>query len=137
MPESLATRFVPCQGCRLCCQGDAVRLEEEDLSRGYDTEPHPYVPGALMIAHKPNGDCVYLGEEGCTIHGRAPALCRAADCRSLALRYGLQAAQALHMTGRLNFAVWDRGNQLLADMKAEMARGQQKRKQSTRHRRRR
>lgn len=117
----LTTHAVPCQGCRLCCQGDAVRLEDEDLNRGYETEPHPYIPGALMIAHKPDGDCVYLDENGCTIHGRAPALCRAADCRSLALAYDLRTAQTLHMMGRLNFDVWDRGNQLIAGMKAQMA----------------
>lgn len=74
-----------------------------------------------MIAHKPNGDCVYLAGNGCTIHGRAPALCRAADCRSLALKYDLRTAQTLHMTGRLNFDVWDRGNRLIAEMKAQMA----------------
>jgi hypothetical protein len=123
MPATLPIRIVPCQGCRLCCQGDAVRLEEEDLSRGYESEPHPYIPGALMLAHKPNGDCVYLDEHGCTIHGRAPSLCRAADCRSVALRYDLRAAQTLHAMGRLSFDVWDKGNQLLADMKAELARG--------------
>jgi len=79
-----------------------------------------------MIAHLPNGDCVYLGDNGCTIHGRAPALCRAADCRSVALRYNLQAAQALHMMGRLNFDVWDKGNQLVAAMEEEMRQGSKK-----------
>lgn len=123
MPATLPIRIVPCRGCRLCCQGDAVRLEDEDLSRGYTSEPHPYIPGALMLAHKPNGDCVYLDEGGCTIHGRAPSLCRAADCRSVALRYDLQAAQMLHAMGRLSFDVWDKGNQLLAEMKAQLARG--------------
>lgn len=126
MPRTLPNTIVPCQGCRLCCQGDAVRLEEEDLARGYESEPHPYIPGALMLAHKPNGDCVYLDDHGCTIHGRAPALCRSADCRSVALRYDLQAAQTLHMMGRLSFDVWDKGNQLLAEMKAQLASGGKK-----------
>ncbi|MBN1397911.1 MAG: hypothetical protein JXA06_07760 [Bacteroidetes bacterium] len=47
---------VPCNGCTLCCQGDAIRLEEDEKSAGYKTEPHPYVRGALMLAYKPNGD---------------------------------------------------------------------------------
>jgi hypothetical protein len=127
MPKKFPTKFVPCDGCVLCCQGDAIRLEREDIARGYLSEPHPYVPGALMLAHKANGDCVYLGDSGCTIHGRAPALCRAADCRSVALRYDLEGAKALHMTGRLNFDVWDKGNRLLMDMTAEVREEMRKR----------
>lgn len=106
-------REVPCNGCTLCCQGDAVRLEPEDMNKGYRTEPHPYIPGALMIAHRPNGDCVYLGEEGCTIHDDAPSLCRAADCRAVALRYDFMAARQLHAMGRLDIRVWDKGRQLI------------------------
>jgi hypothetical protein len=41
----------------------------------------------------------------------------------VALRYDLQAAQTLHAMGRLSFDVWDKGNQLLAEMKADLARG--------------
>gem|GEM_PF-4670423 len=26
-----------------------------------------------MLAHKPNGECFYLNEHGCSIHGRAPS----------------------------------------------------------------
>lgn len=34
-----------------------------------------------MLAHKANGECVYLGKKGCTIHDRAPIVCKAFDCR--------------------------------------------------------
>ena len=61
---------VPCNGCTLCCQGDAVRLQPEDSVTEYRTEPHPYIPGARMLAHKPNGECIYLDERGCSIHDR-------------------------------------------------------------------
>ncbi len=107
------TRFVPCNGCTLCCQGDAVRLEPEDVAAGYQTEPHPYIPGALMIAHKPNGECVYLNEHGCSIHDHAPALCRSADCRSVAVRFNFENALRLHKLGRLDMRVWDQGRKLL------------------------
>lgn len=40
-----------------------------------------------MLQHKPNGDCVYLGETGCTIHGRAPAICQEFDCRKIFARF--------------------------------------------------
>jgi Fe-S-cluster containining protein len=36
---------------------------------------------ARMLAHKPNGDCIYLGDGYCTIHDMAPAVCKAFDCR--------------------------------------------------------
>jgi hypothetical protein len=36
-----------------------------------------------VLRRRPNGDCVYLDPAaGCTIHGRAPAMCRAFDCRA-------------------------------------------------------
>jgi Fe-S-cluster containining protein len=58
--SKLKTVFVPCNGCTLCCKGDAIRLTEEDNPEEYSTEPHPYISGALVLAHKPNGDCIYL-----------------------------------------------------------------------------
>lgn len=112
-----AVRVVPCNGCTLCCQGDAVRLEPEDRAEDYLTEPHPYIAGALMIAHKPNGECIYLDERGCSIHDRAPSLCRIADCRSLAFRIDFDSARKLHLLGRMDIRVWDQGHKLLAAMK--------------------
>lgn len=52
MAKKLKSIFVPCKGCTLCCRGDAVKIEEEDIKKGYKAEPHPYLPGALMITHK-------------------------------------------------------------------------------------
>ena len=111
-------RIVPCNGCTLCCQGDAVRLEPGDMDAGYQTEPHPYIRGALMIAHKANGECVYLNEHGCSIHDRAPSLCRSADCRSVALRFEFENALRLHRMGRLDIRVWDQGRKLLETMRS-------------------
>lgn len=116
MAAKTATRFVPCNGCTLCCQGDAVRLEPEDLDAGYQSEPHPYIPGALMIAHKANGECVYLDGQGCRIHDHVPSLCRIADCRSVALKFDFENAMRLHRLGRLDIRVWDQGRKLLETM---------------------
>ena len=118
--KKLKIKYVPCNGCTLCCTGDAVRLETEDLETDYRTEPHPYIPGALMLAHKPNGECIYLSEKGCGIHGRSPLLCRIADCRSLALKLNFERAKALHTLGRLDLRVWDQGHKLLEEMKAPL-----------------
>ena len=121
LSKKLLLREVPCNGCTLCCQGDAVRLETEDLGEGYHTEPHPYIAGAVMIAHKPNGECVYLDERGCTIHNTAPSLCRTADCRGIAARLNFETAKALHAMGRIDIRVWDQGRKLLEAMAMETA----------------
>lgn len=33
------------------------------------------------LKHRKNGDCIYLGRDGCTIRERRPHLCRIFDCR--------------------------------------------------------
>ena len=34
-----------------------------------------------MLRRRENGDCIYLAEGGCSIHGRAPKVCQEYDCR--------------------------------------------------------
>ncbi len=104
---------VPCNGCTLCCQRDLIRLEAEDDVSTYITEPHPLVPHAFMLAHKPDGSCIYLSATGCTIHERAPFQCRIADCRGIARRLSFDEALLLHAAARLDIRVWDRGTMLL------------------------
>jgi Fe-S-cluster containining protein len=110
---------VPCDGCTLCCQGDAIRLLKEDNPDEYLTEPHSFIRGALMLAHKPNGDCIYLEENECSIHNRAPSLCRTADCRAIAYKYDFETALKLHEAGSIDLRVWDRGNELIKKMRDE------------------
>lgn len=77
---------VPCAGCTACCRGEIVVL---DPAAGDDPARYDTIPIALALDGKPGralrrtatGDCVYLGPAGCTIHGDAPAMCRAFDCR--------------------------------------------------------
>ncbi len=61
------------------------------------TERHPFLVDALMIAHKPSGECIYLKK----------------DCRTIARRLTIEEARQMHLTGRLDFRVWDRGRVLL------------------------
>jgi len=79
---------VNCDGCTRCCQGfQQIMLKPEDNPDLYQTaETISALTGetGLALAQKPNGDCVYLGEEGCTIYDRAPAICRHFDCRQMA-----------------------------------------------------
>ena len=72
-----------------------------------------------MLAHKPNGECLYLDGGGCGIHDRAPSMCRSADCRSIALRFDFEEARRLHLKGRLDLRVWDQGHKLLEAMRVQ------------------
>jgi Fe-S-cluster containining protein len=80
------TANVPCAGCTACCTFDLIMLHPEMGDRASDyltmpvTNPLTGEPG-LALQHKKRGGCIYLGEGGCTIHGRAPAICREFDCR--------------------------------------------------------
>lgn len=82
---------VPCNGCTECCQKDLIILHPEcgDDSEQYETMQtiNPMTgKSCLALAHKPEGNCIYLGEDGCTIHDRAPAICREFDCRRFYLK---------------------------------------------------
>lgn len=101
---------VPCNGCTRCCHNDAIRiLPHEDASR-WRTVPHDYRPDALMLEHKPNGDCVYLGDHGCTIQNDKPQMCSEMDCRNLA--NALTFTQARKIKG-FPIAIWKRGKELM------------------------
>jgi Fe-S-cluster containining protein len=90
-PGAEATRTLPeCATCPgFCCRNDTIRLYP---SRGDDVALYEVEPifdpilgeAALMVAHKPNGDCVYLAEvDGagrCSVYDHRPAICRAFDC---------------------------------------------------------
>lgn len=80
----MTTGNVPCNGCTLCCIGDAIRILPEDDALQYKTVPHEHFPGQLMLDHKPNGECIYLDGEGCGIHDRKPMMCAEMDCRRIA-----------------------------------------------------
>jgi Fe-S-cluster containining protein len=75
---------VPCGKCKLCCQNHSAVLilpSHGDDPASYSTMTLPGVDG-LFLTFKKNGDCSYLGPDGCTIHDRAPFICRTYDCRN-------------------------------------------------------
>lgn len=82
---------VPCNGCRACCKNERIILSPEN---GDDITAYKVVPtrkgeGPVewMLQHKPNGECVYLTEAGCSIHDQAPWACRQFDCRKWLLGF--------------------------------------------------
>lgn len=74
-----------CGSCRKCCQHhEKIVLTEADDPNRYQCSE--VVPGVYALDHKPNGDCIYLGEKGCTIWGRHPEVCRVFDCAAFVKR---------------------------------------------------
>lgn len=97
----------------MCCHNDMVRLLPGDDPKQYMNERHPLMHGQLMLAHKPNGDCVYLGDNGCTIHDSKPQMCREMDCRRIAKAITWTQARKLEARGGLKMALWRRGKDLM------------------------
>lgn len=104
---------VPCNGCIRCCLGDTIRLLPGDDPSQYQTIPHPLQPGALALAKGADGNCVYLTAAGCSIHGRAPRMCREMDCREIARRVSFTQARKLAARHALPASVYARGRELL------------------------
>lgn len=109
MTAHLVAGNPPCNGCVRCCINDAVRLLPGDDASRYQTEPHPYLLGQRMLAHKPDTTCIYLAEHGCGIYERRPQQCREMDCRLIAQRMTYTQARK---TGAL--PAWIKGRALLA-----------------------
>jgi len=81
-----------CNNCSACCKSDAVFLHFNDDPTEYEVETQN---GRLMLAHKPNGDCIYLTDTGCGIYSKRPSSCRTFDCRLILEKFGEQ--QMIHM----------------------------------------
>jgi hypothetical protein len=96
---------VPCNGCKRCCIGDAVRLMPEEVGRFFK-EPHPRFKDSFMLAHKANDECIYLGDR-CMIHDDKPLQCQTMDCRNIA-RLSYTQIRKSHCP----IPVWKKGREL-------------------------
>ncbi|MBO0710390.1 MAG: YkgJ family cysteine cluster protein [Acetobacteraceae bacterium] len=113
---------VPCNGCTECCRGDTIVLKPE-----YGDDPAAYrwhteynrVQGRMdmVLDRKPNGDCVYLSATGCTIHGKAPTVCREFDCRALFKALTRDQRRQLVKNGALKKSVFAAGRARLHTLK--------------------
>ena len=119
---SLKTTTVPCNGCTLCCRGELIVLhpEEGDDPSRYDTvmvHSGGEIGDVFALKNKANGDCIYLGESGCTIHDRRPLVCRAYDCRDNYLTTPRHKRRRMIAEGLASKAIFNRGRELLKGMK--------------------
>jgi len=113
--------IVPCGGCRRCCRGNSIVMllaQEGDDVASYEHELVA-LPGAgrgPILKRRPNGDCFYLGTAGCTIHDRAPAVCRVFDCRGAYLAvmdHPRAERRRMIKSGFVDREILDRGRELL------------------------
>jgi len=106
---------VPCNGCTLCCRTLIVPLAEEEYEQ-YDWAWITTREGKRLgraLQRKPNGECVYLNEKGCSIHGRAPHVCQRFDCRELFLKSDRAGRRQAIKSGKLPKALFDKGREML------------------------
>lgn len=105
---------VSCNGCRACCMGDLIVLHPEngDSPEEYDCEvvvnPITRKPVFALRRNEKN-ECVYLGPDGCTIHDRAPTICREFDCRRFFLGFSRTERRMMVSKGIMTKVVFDAG----------------------------
>jgi Putative zinc- or iron-chelating domain len=126
MPAQMPTHFVDrvaeradvnCNGCTLCCRCLIVPLAAEEYAEylwaWVTTRDGKRLGRALQ--RKPNGDCVYLGEHGCTIWATAPHVCQRFSCADLFSKSDRAGRREAIASGKLPKALFDRGRELLKE----------------------
>ena len=87
-----------CNGCGLCCKLFYINLSKEEYQSGkYKTELGEFGKienfnearscGANLLAKKPDGSCVYLENNKCSIHAERPGVCRNFFCTTSAKKF--------------------------------------------------
>jgi hypothetical protein len=114
---------VPCNGCIECCrsgQGLFLHPDQGDDVASYQVRVAADKAGnpVYLLATTQSGECVYLGEAGCTIYDRRPLLCRSFDCRKHYLMLPRQDRDNLVRLGLSSRAVFNAGRVRLKTLSA-------------------
>ncbi len=115
---------VPCNGCTQCCGSNQGLFLQPELGDKVESYRHRVVTdeatgNPIFLLATENGRCVYLGDSGCTIYDRRPALCRSFDCRKHYLILPKQDRDNLVKLGLSSRAVFDAGRARLKSLSAE------------------
>lgn len=108
---------VPCGTCQLCCKTLIVPLADEEYEKyeghwGWVTTPDGKRWGRALLRN-PDGSCVYLTKQGCSIHGNAPHVCQRFDCRELFRKSDRAGRREQVKSGKLPKALYDKGREML------------------------
>jgi hypothetical protein len=79
---------VPCQGCTACCRDPDFRAVIRPDERAHFPEAVSDDQFGWVLPRRPDGSCIHLIDDRCSIYERRPAGCRSYDCRWLNL-FGL------------------------------------------------
>ena len=97
-------------------------IRHGDKVEDYETTPmtHPISKTAGYALKYKDGNCIYLGETGCSIHSRRPAMCREFDCRRFYLGFKDRSERRrMVKSGMVSKEVIDAGRQRLGTLKKE------------------
>jgi hypothetical protein len=73
-----------CHACKRCCRNKAIRVNPYEilrLARRLEMSTTQFIErnteaGGTVLRSRDDGNCVFLGEEGCTVHPDRPLACR-------------------------------------------------------------
>lgn len=103
---------IDCEGCTACCRGhDGVKLDVEEEVR-FDSVKDER--GEWRVRNVDDA-CVYLDDEGCTIHGDAPRRCQEFDCRAAIIFFNNVGIDELVREAKLPLAVVEMGRKKLEE----------------------
>lgn len=76
---------VPCNGCTACCRSRSTMadLQPDELTLFPEAVMDSEV--GWVLPQRPDGSCVHLIDDRCSIYERRPLACRIFDCRMAAL----------------------------------------------------
>jgi len=114
------TRLVSlCSSCPgYCCKNDMIILHPEcgDRIEDYperEEVSHPLTGKTVwQLKHKPNGDCIHLGERGCEIYATRPMICREYDCGDQYAKMTRADRRSLVSRGLASKAQFDQGRRV-------------------------
>ena len=105
---------IDCDGCTACCRGhDGVKLDAGDVGR-FRGAAHQDDKGEWRL-NQVDGACVYLVDDGCSIHDVAPRRCQEFDCRAAVIAYSAIGIDELVKSGDLPLAVVEMGRKKLEE----------------------
>ena len=92
---------VPCGSCTACCRSAFdLTLNAKDDPSQYETEIGR-MTGLPSLKKTADGACVYLKNDGCSIHDRRPITCQKFDCR-------VEVLAVLRTSAIYNKAAWEK-----------------------------
>ena len=91
--------------------------DEGDVVESYEHRVVDLPEGRGAILKKgSDGNCIYLGPSGCTIHDRAPKICRVFDCRRWFLSKSRNERRTMVKAGAADAAVFEAGRKRVSSL---------------------